>query len=529
MEHIGKMNLKKPFLLNEYAHAMGNSVGNIQEYVDVFEKYPGLIGGCIWDWSDQGITKHVDGSYGNKIKNIEKAHAECLKPESDYFWAYGGDFGDTPNDGNFCMNGVVMADLSTSPKTIEVKKAYQNITFKLVDSQKGLIEISNKYFETNLDSFDFEWQLLENGNVVRTGSLAVALNAAEKSTFHLKSFEFNENKEIVLQIQAKTKSNSSWVKSGHIVAWEEFMIEEPSFELEEINNIEKVSIKENGNKITVNFNNGFLEFNKASGEITKLIKDDEVVIDGGFELSFARAYIDNDKKPTMRSTWDAINLHNLQLTVESVEIQKDDNKVFIDIRKKHQSIGHTNGFTTTEKITIYGDGLIDIELNVDYLGGGKPFTFPRIGYEIKLSKTISESTWYGKGPGSSYKDRNTGMQMGIYSANVDEHFVNYAVPQENGNKSEVRWAKFYNNDKNGFIIQGENALNFSFRKYTTSQLNDATHPYQLQANPFTILNIDFDHGALGNGSCGPIPMEKYFSDICDKSYRLRMDFRNQQN
>ena len=526
MEHIGKMNLKKPYLLNEYAHAMGNSVGNLQEYVDVFEKYPSLIGGCIWDWSDQGITRHVDGSYGNKIKDIETAHAESRKPESEYYWAYGGDFGDTPNDGNFCMNGVVMADLSTSPKTVEVKKAYQNIAFKLVDSQKGFIEISNKYFEINLDAFDFEWQLLENGKEVRTGSLTVALKAAEKNIFQLKSFEFSKNKEVVLQIQAKTKNETTWATKGHLVAWEEFMIEEANLEFEEINSKEKVSVKENGHMITVDFNNGFLEFNKSLGAITKLIKNDEVMVDGSFDLSFARAYIDNDKRPETRKTWDAIDLHNLQTTTGDVKFATLDDRIVIYANKKHQTIGHTNGFTTLEKFTIYGNGIIDIDLNVDYFGEGIPFTFPRIGYEIKLNETITESTWYGKGPGSSYKDRNTGMQMGIYSANVDEHFVNYAVPQENGNKSEVRWAKFYNSDENGFIIKGLSPLNFSFRKYTTSQLNKAEYPHQLKANPFTILNIDFDHGALGNGSCGPIPMAKYFTDICGKSYKLRMDLRD---
>jgi len=118
--------------------------------------------------------------------------------------------------------------------------------------------------------------------------------------------------------------------------------------------------------------------------------------------------------------------------------------------------------------------------------------------------------------------------MGIYSATIDEHFVNYARPQENGNKSDIRWATFYSDTDNAFSIRGENALNFSFRKYTTAQLNDATHPYQLKANDFNVLNIDFDHGALGNGSCGPIPMEKYFTDICDKEYRMRIDFRNKQ-
>jgi beta-galactosidase len=183
---------------------------------------------------------------------------------------------------------------------------------------------------------------------------------------------------------------------------------------------------------------------------------------------------------------------------------------------------------TTERYMIQADGTIDISLNVDYLGATAPFTFPRIGYEVKLNKNIDKSTWYGKGPGSSYKDRNTGMQMGIYSATIDEHFVNYARPQENGNKSEIRWAKFYGEDSSSFSIRGEKPLNFSFRKYTTAQLNEATHPYQLKANDFNILNIDFDHGAIGNGSCGPIPMEKYFTDICNKEYRLRVDFRTKK-
>ncbi|MDT0551849.1 glycoside hydrolase family 2 TIM barrel-domain containing protein [Urechidicola vernalis] len=528
MEHIGKMNLDKPFLLNEYAHAMGNSVGNLQEYINVFEKYPGLIGGCIWDWSDQGITKSVDGKYGSQIQDVAQAHAECLKPESDYYWAYGGDFGDTPNDGNFCMNGIMMADLTVTPKTIEVKKAYQNIAFKWVDSQKGLVEITNKYFETNLNAFNFEWQLLENGKEVKKGNITVALKAGEKNIFQLKSFEFSRNKEVVLQIQAKTKSKTAWADAGHVAAWEEFMIEEANLEFEEINSKEKVLVQEKDNMITIEFNNGYLDFDKSLGAITKLIKNGEIVVDGSFDLAFTRAYIDNDKRPETRKTWDAIDLHNLQTTTGDVKSAILDDRIVIYVNKKHQTIGHTNGFTTLEKYTIHGNGVIDIDLNVDYLGERKPFTFPRIGYEIKLNKSISESTWYGKGPGSSYKDRNTGMQMGMYSAAINEHFVNYARPQENGNKSDIRWAHVSDKTGNGLRFKGSTPLNFSFRKYTTSQLNKATHPHQLKANDFNILNIDFDHGALGNGSCGPIPMEKYFNDICDKSYRLRMNFNNKK-
>lgn len=529
LEHIAKMNLDKPFLLNEYAHAMGNSIGNLQEYMDVFEKHPALIGGCIWDWSDQGITKHIDGSYGNKIENIDKAHSACLKPESDYYWAYGGDFGDTPNDGNFCMNGVMMADLTVTPKTVEVKKAYQNIAFELVDQESNKIEIINKFQITNLADFDFSWELIEQGIKIRSGDINVELAGLNKGVFKLNNYDkpTHENLEYVLQIVVNTKKDNKWSKAGHIVAWEEFILQKASLKFEENNTKQKVKVNtKNEKSVFISFEGGSLVFDKTKGEIVKLTKGTEVVFDGGFTPSFARAYIDNDKRPETRKTWDAIDLHNLQTAVEELIVSKEKYKVIIDVKKKHQTIGHTNGFVTVEKYIIYGNGIIDVNLNVDYLGTSIPFTFPRIGYEIKLNKNISESTWYGKGPGSSYKDRNTGMQIGIYSANVDQHFVNYARPQENGNKSQVRWATFFNDTHKGFMIAGEKALNFSFRRYTTAQLNDAAHPYELKANDFNVLNIDFDHGALGNGSCGPIPMEKYFTDICDKEYRLRMDFRN---
>ncbi len=525
MEHIAKMGLKKPFLLNEYAHAMGNSVGNLQEYVDVFEKYPGLIGGCIWDWSDQGITKSVDGAYGNQIKDIDKAHSESLQPESDYFWAYGGDFGDTPNDGNFCMNGVMMPDLTPSSKTVEVKKAYQNIAFKWLTNNK--LEIANKYHVTNLSNFDFSWQLLEDGQPVKVGTFDLDIQGLNKDEIELKSLNKNlkPNSEYVLQIQAKTKESNNWSEAGHFVAWEEFIIQKTNLKLDEVVVNKKIKLKDSKDDVVqISFEDIVLHFDKNKGELVQLKKNGSSIIEGGFSLAFARAYIDNDKRPNLRKPWDAIDLHNLISKVEHIDIKKEKRLVLIDINKKHQSSGHKNGFTTKERYVIHANGIIDISLNVDYLGATAPFTFPRIGYEIKLNNTISESSWYGKGPGSSYKDRNTGMQMGVYSANIDEHFVNYARPQENGNKSEVRWAKFSNNANNGLKIKSNKPLNFSFRKYTTAQLNEATHPYQLKANSFNILNIDFDHGAVGNGSCGPIPMEKYFTDICNKEYKLRIDF-----
>jgi len=529
LEYIAKKGLDRPFLLNEYAHAMGNSIGNLQEYVDVFEKYPAIIGGCIWDWSDQGITRHIDGSYGNKIKDIDKANQECQKPESDYYWAYGGDFDDTPNDGNFCMNGVLTADLTESPKTVEVKKAYQNIAFKLIDKQTGKVEITNKYIETNLAEFAIDWQLLENGKMIRSGIVLAELSALKTGAFTLQDWMVptKQDTEYVLQLSAKTKLDTQWAKSGHKVAWEEFNMQQVSLKFKEEKSNSKAKIKEDKNGVVlISFIGGALSFDKEKGEVVKVVKGKEILIDGGMKLSFARAYIDNDKKPSIRKPWDAIDLHHLQTRVEEIHISKKNKNVLIHVEKTHQSESKSNGFSTVENYKISGDGLVEVDVTVNYFGQTIPMTLPRLGYEIKLQKDIVESSWYGKGPASSYKDRNTGMQMGVYTANIDAHFVNYARPQENGNKSEVRWAKFYGETSSSFLIKGESPLNFSFRKYTTSQLNNAMYPHQLKANPFTILNIDFEQAALGNGSCGPIPMEKYFTNIFDENYKLRMDFRN---
>ncbi|TLX78160.1 DUF4981 domain-containing protein [Labilibacter sediminis] len=525
MIHIGEMKLDKPFLLNEYAHAMGNSVGNLQEYVDVFEKYPGLIGGCIWDWSDQGITKHVDGAYGNQIKDVEAAHEACLQPESDYFWAYGGDFGDTPNDGNFCMNGIMMADLTPTPKTVEVKKAYQNIQFNLVDKQKGMVKVINKYHVTSLSDFSFNWYLLKDGIKTKTGNINVDLSGLESGVFKIPNWgiKMDDHSEYILQLEAKTQKDTKWAKAGHQIAWEEFIVQSSSLELPAVNSSVKVKAQNKEETLTTFvFDGGALIFDKNRGEIIKLICDDQVIIDGGFNMSFARAYVDNDKIKKMRSVWDNIDLHNLQTKVVDLSINKEKKRVVIDVTKKHQSVDRKNGFNTVEKYTIHGNGIIDLEAHVNYIGDKAPFTLPRIGYEVKLYKSMTESRWYGKGPGSSYKDRNTGMQMGVYSANVDEHFVNYARPQENGNKSGVRWVKIYGHQNNELKISGNKSFNFSLRKYTTQQLNEARHPYDLKVNPFTVLNIDFEHGAVGNGSCGPMPMEKYFTVIKGEEYKLRM-------
>ncbi|ANQ52466.1 DUF4981 domain-containing protein [Flammeovirga sp. MY04] len=517
--HIAEKGLDKPFLLNEYAHAMGNSMGNLQEYMEVFEKYPAMIGGCIWDWSDQGILKSTDGKYGSALQNIEEANKACLQPNSNYYWAYGGDFGDTPNDGNFCMNGMMLSDLTPTDKTTEVKKVYQNIAFEKVEENQ--FRIINKYHETPLSNFDFTWKLIENGLEVDKGSFDVNTQASESETITL-NFKLEQGQEYFVQFEAHLKQTSAWAEKGHLVAWEEIKLQ-GDFVNKNVVSKGKVKIQKSKDTsvLAIETSDGTITLDKEKGEIMSIIKNGKTIVDGQFQLSFFRAYIDNDKIKKFRNDWDAIDFPNLETKVDNFVVDKSKNEVNITINKTVKAPESKNEFTTLERITIHGNGKIDFEVTANFEGPNKPMTFPRLGYEIKINKEFDKTQWYGKGPGSSYVDRNHGMLTAVYTQNIDEQFVNYVRPQENGNKSEVRWVKLLGEQSVTFT--GEEYLNYSFRKYTTNQLNDANHPYDLKENNFYILNIDFEQGALGNGSCGPVPMKKYFVDFLGKTYRMTLD------
>jgi beta-galactosidase len=207
LEEYGQNFTDRPFIMCEYAHAMGNAVGNLQEYWDVIEKYPQIQGGAIWDWVDQGLRK-------KDARGRE-------------FWAYGGDYGDKPNDKNFCINGLVFPDRKIPPKMWEVKKVYQNIGFTPVDLAKGKIRIQNKFFFTNLKEFEFRWTLSEDGTVNQSGalpSLDTAPGASGTVTIPFTKPTCKPGAEYWLKIDARLKEDQAWARKGHTVAWGQFKL-----------------------------------------------------------------------------------------------------------------------------------------------------------------------------------------------------------------------------------------------------------------------------------------------------------------
>lgn len=520
--HLGEKGTDRPYLLNEYAHSMGNSTGNLQEYVDAFEKYPNLIGGCIWDWSDQGVTKGIDGSYGAMIKDVEKAHQKCKTPGQDFYWAYGGSFGDKPNSGAFCINGLVLPDQTPISKTEEVKKAYQEIAFTLKDFKAGTLEISNKYHVFDLANFDFEWQLLKNGKTIKSVPFSVSLNALTTKTISLPQWESPEesNDEYVLQVFAKLKQATKWADKGHIIAYEEW-VQTPQQQESALSAEGKVTLEVKDAQVLIKASEHTFVFDKSTGNIQTVTKQNKDIISDGMALSFYRAPVDNDR--SFRRDWNNFRPDSLVCSVDSFDYKIVGGLAKLTIVKTHTSLNHKSGVVTREQMEINAHGAIVATLNVDYFGEGLPRSLPRLGYTAKLPKVYKQATWYGKGPGSSYSDRNTAMLMGIYTASIEELFTNYIKPQANGNRSEVRWFEVKGQEL-PIHISASKPFNFSLQKYEADQLDKARFSYQLKDNAFNILNVDFEQGPVGNGSCGPAPLKKYCVRPVSGEYQMKINF-----
>ncbi|AZQ61317.1 DUF4981 domain-containing protein [Flammeovirga pectinis] len=518
VEKIAKKGLDRPYLLNEYAHGMGNAMGNFAEYQEVFEKYPALIGGCIWDFVDQGITKSTDGKWGAALDNPELANTEALKPGTKYYWAVGGDFGhDMSTDYNFCMNGIFMSDLSPTPKSVEVKRIFQNVGFAFNTDK---VTISNNYIYNNLSAYSFTWSLYKEGQSVKSGTLKVNLAAGAQKEFTIPSFSEGlvEGVEYVLQVSAKTKTKTAWAEKEFEVAYAENIIQNYSFNDNVFTSASSIKNENTPQQITLEVGSTKLVFDKRKGEVIALEKEGVNYLEGQFALSFWRASIDNDKKSI--EDWHKAGLNNMLTKVQNITLENN----VIEVKKMHKSPMARFSFYTIEKITLGEGGALKLAVDIKPIlfKGQAPKTLPRVGYEIHVPKSLATTTWYGRGPGSSYIDRFTGMQMGIYTAGIDQQFVNYAKPQENGNRSDVRWVNVINEKKEGIKVSGNTPINYSLRRYTTEDLSNAWSTWELEEENFNTLNIDFIHGGLGNGSCGQELMKKYYAEAKEYHYEIEL-------
>lgn len=506
----GNMGIKYPFHISEYAHSMGNAVGNLQDYWDAIESTNFFCGGAIWDWIDQSMYNYTrDGKR---------------------YLAYGGDFGDTPNDGQFVMNGIIFGDMEPKPQYYEVKKVYQNIGVKWADKAKGTLDIFNKnYYAGDLSDYDATYSLTTDGLEVATGKLAVGSVAPRQHATvivpALAKGTLDANRDYQLLVQFHQRHDTPWAKAGYVQADQQLLVQtaaERKALSADAKTIGKVSVKETATSIAVDGGKAFnVDFDKATGSIRSLTYGGKPVFaDGcGPRLDAFRAWVNNDN--WAYQAWYENGLHDLQhKALESHVVTNADGSVSVKfvVESQGKDSAHLEGadknwkkltttgrkpdfkFTTNVVYTIHPDGSVENRSAVS--ASRANVTLARLGYVMKLPTTMKHMKYYGRGPVDNYPDRKTSQAVAIWDQpDVAREFENFPKPQDMANHQDSRWVAF-SDGLHGAIFVADSVMSFSALPFSAQQLAMANHPHELPASDGVWLHIDHAITGLGGNSCG---------------------------
>ncbi|NWJ52231.1 MAG: DUF4981 domain-containing protein [Bacteroidetes bacterium] len=521
LKKLGEKIKDRPVFMREYAHVMGNSGGNLQEYWDVIYADPSIVGGAIWEWVDQGLAKKMDGS---PLKYDE--HPANLKLKDNEFWAYGGDFGDQPNDGVFCIKGLVRSDRIPHPHYFEVQKVYQSIDFKLESLQPLNIKVINRYDFLSLDHFDLLYEFTSNGKPILTGKLATnSLLPGKSENIQIplpKVFETSSN-EICLNLYAKLKKPNLWAEEGFCVAREQFILKADQFKKIELSDKE-LNVKETPTEVSVQGDSTLVVFSKKTGALISWKHKESELLHGFLEPYFWKPANDNQKQSGYLKSLGIWRDAASNRIVENVDIQKLKGEVMVIFRMKLPEIGA--GYTL--KYSVNSLGQIQVEANYQPYKDSIPL-IPKFGMRMQIQDKFNIIKWYGRGPFENYPDRKTAALIGLYDSRLENFITNYPVPQDNGNRCDVRWVSIADQNNNAIRITGLQPICFRAWPYSEDDLEKANHPFDLKQKDFVNLNIDLNiHGVGGDDTWGAPTMKKYTNDG-NKSYSYGFILEYDQN
>lgn len=471
----------RPVIWCEYAHSMGNSTGNLFEFWDAIRANKRMIGGYIWDWVDQGLLQKTS--------------------DGEDYYAFGGDMGDTAiNSGNFCLNGIVDPVRKPKPALWECKKVFQPIVITGKEVQNGWIKVLNRHDFTNLNQFDIVFELQKDGVTIKKKIVApvnVAPNKSQKIKIPFKFPKFKVGSEYFIRVGFKLQQATKWANKGHEIAWQQLAIAndkvlaKPDYsKTGKLVAVDKENVSE---VIGKSFN---IVFDKKTGELTNYNYKKEALIKGALIPNFWRPITDNDragaKTPKLLKVWKNA-YKNKELTsfdvkqVEANQIEVNTSYVLKDVNS-----------VLTLNYTIYGDGTVDVKNAFKIGENTKLPMLPKYGMQLEVPKMYDVFTYYGKGPHENYNDRSLSADVGLYTESVTNDYHMYIRPQESSNKTEVRWLTLTNSKGKGIQITGLSTnLSVSAWPYTSKDIEEALHTYDLKERPFITLNIDYKQMGVG--------------------------------
>ncbi len=520
LEIAQRTNDNRPVLATEYAHAMGNAVGNLQEYWDEIYSNPRMLGGFIWEWVDQGLHQTA--------------------PDGTVFTALGGDFGDVPNHGGFCIKGLIFGDRTVQPKYWEVKKVYQPVLIEPVSSKPGkvVVKVSNRNFFSNLDEYRVRWSVTGDGVVLQSGDLDPVAGAPGKSVeVKIPVKEIPDPKpdgDYWLRLSFQTRTNSFWAPAGYEIAWEQMDVAASGARGRSphlIGDSQNSPLRkmEDEDRVRISGTNFTATFSRSAGTLTSLIYNGQEMLapatDGlvGPILQVWRAPTDNDKGfgNWLARDWRQAGLDHVERHVDSFEAsQPKSNQVRIAIVATGTV---TSGAFVHQAIwTIHGDGTLNMDNEFKPAGDLPPL--PRIGVVMRVAGPYEQLRWYGRGPWENYSDRKRSADMGVWSGTATGQYVPYVKPQETGNKEDVRWLTLTDTNGAGLWVVAEgNPMAMSAIHFTAADLAAVRHNYELKPRSEVVLSLDAKQSGLGDSSCGPGVLERY-AVMPNQVYRLNVRF-----
>ena len=506
----GKYDIKYPFHISEYAHSMGNAVGNLADYWEAIESSNYICGGAIWDWVDQALTNYT--------------------PDGKPYAAYGGDFGDFPNDGQFVMNGIIFADRTAKPQYYEVQKVYQNIKVKKLSFDT--FQITNKSYFEPMEGYEGVWKLYRNGDLVEERSFDVSpLKPQKKGVVTIAPKRMDSKSEYIVVIEFRQAADKPWAKQGFVQAREQFVIQEagqkPAIATVAEGNALELSPDQKmivGKDFSVMF-----DFDKGTIETLKY-GNNTIIENSGLALNAFRAFTNNDRWAYQQ--WFAKGLHNLQhkALAKSVKANADGSYSYsFTVQSQAPNGAKIEGgtasgrnkiveltdraftdadfrFVTNQVFTVYPDGSIEVQASI--ASNDDFVNLPQLGYLVTMPKTYFRFTYYGRGKQDNYSDRKSGAFLGIYESDVLKEVGNFPKPQDVGHHQDSRWAALTNMRGAGAIFVGTQPMDVAALPYTAQEMTLAGHPFELPNPSATYLQLNIATTGVGGNSCGPTPLQR---------------------
>ena len=487
----------KPHIQCENTHAMGNSMGNQIDYFrEIYEPYPAMVGEFVWDWKDQGLRMPISGKAGQ------------------YYWAYGGDFGDNPNDGSFCCNGVVLPDCTPTAKSFNMKGVYQPVDILLLNAEQGKFRVKNKLQQTTFNSFDTQYVISEDGIEIARGQIASLDLAPWDSTTITVPYDgitFKPESRYTIRFSTTQQVATPWAEAGYEVAASEAVIREATApQPYAYEGTDTLAVSGTGGTRTVKGTNFTATF--SGGTLSRYVLDGSSLISQPCKLYTFRIPTENDK--AQEGNWETLGVRSLTMTSGTWQVEQDSAKhwVQLSITDTYKTSTSALVFTVCKQFRIYPDGAICVStLTTPNIEGA---VLPKLGFRLEMPPACENITWLGRGPFDSYLDRNYAAHLGIYHSTATEQWTNHIRPQETGNKEDVRWLAVTNSNGKGLMYAAPSGMSTTVGHwraediYTTSW-NRKGHPHEVTFQRNTIVSLDAWNRALGNASCGPDVLDRY--------------------